>query len=67
MAIETNSALRERREQLGLTRQQIAAAAGCSLSMVALLESGFTPARSAVRERIEKALGDAEGDGCVAA
>lgn len=63
MAIETNSVgLRERRRHVGLTRQQLAAEAGCSLSMVALLEGNYEPAHSCVRERIERALAAREGD-----
>jgi predicted transcriptional regulator len=52
--------VRERRERLGLTRQQLATAAGCSISMLALLEGGLRPSASLVRERIEAALADRE-------
>jgi transcriptional regulator with XRE-family HTH domain len=41
---------------IGLTQQQLAAAADCSLSYVRLLESGFAPASSDVLPRIAAAL-----------
>jgi predicted transcriptional regulator len=65
MAIETDAApvdLRIRREQLALTRQELAAVAGCSLSSLAMLETGYRPARSAVRDRVERVLAQLEAE-----
>lgn len=52
--------MRERREALGLTRQQLAQLAGCSLSMLQMLEGGYKPVTGRVMGRIEKALAKAE-------
>lgn len=60
MAIETNPGLRERRLLLGLTRQQLAAAAECSLSSIALFEGGYSPLYSQTRDRVEQALDELE-------
>jgi len=50
------TAIRQQREALGLSRQQVAYHAECSLGSVQALEDGYSPRRSAVRERIEAAL-----------
>lgn len=52
--------MRKRREALGLTRQQLAALADCSLSMLQMLEGGYTPSTGQVVGRVEKALAEAE-------
>ena len=44
--------IRERRNDLGLSRQQLAAQVGCSMSYLALIEGGFTPHASDVLSRI---------------
>ncbi len=49
--------IRDRRRTLGLSQQRLAEAAGCSLSMVRLLEAGYVPSPdSAVAARIAAAL-----------
>ena len=55
--------LRARREAAGLTRQQLAQRAGCSMSAVGLLEGGYSPSRSDVLARIEQALTKDELEG----
>ena len=53
--------LRERRRRVELTQQALADLAGCSRSMVRLLEGGYEPPRrSAVRKRIERVLDELE-------
>ncbi len=54
------SDLRQDRERAGLTRQELATASGCSMSMLGLLEAGYDPERSAARERIEAVLDELE-------
>lgn len=54
--------LRERRQRLGVSQQTLAAAAACSISALRLYESGYSPARSTTRERVERALDELEGD-----
>lgn len=46
------SSVRERRDALGLTRQQIAQLANCSISGVAVIEAGDAPSRSKILTRI---------------
>lgn len=58
--IESPDDLRARRRRLGISQQQLAVAAECSLSMVRLLEGGYAPPRSPTRERVERVL---EGEG----
>lgn len=48
--------LRARRERLGLTRYQLAAQVGCSLTTVANIEAGIVPRSSSVLPRILAAL-----------
>ena len=48
--------LRERRERAGLTQQGLADLVGASRSMIRLLEGGYNPPRSAVRDRIVRVL-----------
>jgi predicted transcriptional regulator len=52
--------LRERREKAGLTQQRLADLARASRSMIRLLEAGYAPARSDVRERIDRLLTELE-------
>jgi predicted transcriptional regulator len=52
--------LRERRTSLGLTQQQLAHLASCSLAHLQLLERGYEPTRSDVRERVLAVLRDRE-------
>jgi predicted transcriptional regulator len=42
----STTGLRQRREALGLTRQEFAQAVRCSISYLGSLEAGATPARS---------------------
>ena len=44
--------LRDRRKHAGLTQQTLAELAGCSISMVRLMERGYDPPRSATRTRV---------------
>jgi len=44
--------LRERRLAAGLTQQQLANLADCSLTHLQLLERGYKPTRSEVRARV---------------
>lgn len=48
------------RLELGLSRQQLASDAGCSMSYLALIEGGFTPRESDVLPRLERALNEVE-------
>jgi len=52
--------LRARRLERGLSQQELAHRAACSVSYVALLEKGFTPASSSVLRRIAAVLEDDE-------
>lgn len=52
--------IRERREALGITRQQLASLAECSMTMLQMLEGGYTPTTGLVAGRVEKALAEAE-------
>lgn len=52
------SDLRQRRDAAGLSQQSLAHLAGCSLSMVRVLERGTGPAASGVLARIESVLAD---------
>ena len=63
MAIRTevtadSGALRGARREAGLTQQELATRAGCSLSYLVMLEMGFSPARSAVLPRIIRVLNE---------
>ena len=51
-----------RRHELGLTQQDVAVRAGCSVSYVRLLESGYLPEASEVLDRIGSVLGPAHDD-----
>lgn len=53
---DTAGGLRERRLAVGLTQQQLAYLAGCSLTHLQLLERGYSPTRSRVRNRVLAAL-----------
>lgn len=55
------NALADRRRLVGLTQGELAELAGCSRAMVLLLEGGYEPQRSVVRDRIERALQGLEG------
>ena len=48
--------LRGRRRATGLSRQQLAQEAGCSLSHLQMMESGYRPGNSAVLPRVLDAL-----------
>lgn len=52
------ASLKERRLAAGMTRQQLAHRAGCSLAMLQMLEQGYRPARSQVLPRVEGALAE---------
>jgi predicted transcriptional regulator len=49
---DTADGLRERRLAAGLTQQQLAHAASCSLTYLQLLKRGYKPTRSDVRARL---------------
>lgn len=49
---DTANGLRKRRLAAGLTQQQLANLADCSLTHLQLLERGYTPTRSEVRSRV---------------
>jgi predicted transcriptional regulator len=51
-----------RREQLGLSRAALAAAAGCSLNYLQILEAGVIPRLSLVLPRIEATLDGLEAE-----
>ncbi len=51
--------IRLSREAVGLSQQRLAELAGCSLSMIRVLESGYTPRESDVLPRVMQALNDA--------
>lgn len=53
-------ALRELRHRNGLSQQQLATIAGCSMSYVKLLEAGYTPSTGDVLPRIMRTLNDYE-------
>jgi transcriptional regulator with XRE-family HTH domain len=48
--------LKRLREARGLSQQQLAAAADCSLSMVRMLEAGYRPQPSTVLDRVLEVL-----------
>ena len=52
--------LRTRRLVAGMTQQDLAIAADCSIGSVRLLETGYSPADSPTRERIERVLRELE-------
>ena len=57
-AIPQGGYLRSRRAAVGLSQQRLAELAACSLAMVRLLESGYSPKDSDVVPRIERTLND---------
>lgn len=59
--------LRDRRKRAGLSQQALAEIAGCSVSIVRLLESGYDPPRSAVRDRLDALLPEPSSDDVAAA
>ena len=54
------SDIRQRRVKAGLSQAELASRANCSVSMLGMLEGGYRPKRSAVAERIDVVLSDAE-------
>jgi predicted transcriptional regulator len=56
------TAVRVRREQLGLTRAQLAARAGCSLTYLQNIEAGVIPKLSLVMPRVEAVLDGLEAE-----
>jgi len=48
--------IRERREALGLTREQLAHEATCSYAMLRVLEGGYRPERSPALDRVLSVL-----------
>ncbi|MBN1608661.1 MAG: helix-turn-helix domain-containing protein [Polyangiaceae bacterium] len=61
MSVETKSApggIRKARQRAGLSQQRLAELAGCSVSMVALLDGGYEPAQSNVLTRVLEVLND---------
>lgn len=57
---DTAGGLRERRLAAGLTQQQLAYLANCSLTHLQLLERGYSPTHSEVRTRVLAALREQE-------
>jgi transcriptional regulator with XRE-family HTH domain len=55
-ATSDSGALRQLRRTAGLTQQQVAFKADCSLSYIRLLEQGFLPEHSDVLPRVLRAL-----------
>jgi transcriptional regulator with XRE-family HTH domain len=55
----TTDAVRERREQLGLSRLSLAVRAGVSVTWLAAIEAGLRP-RGAALDRVEAALNELE-------
>jgi transcriptional regulator with XRE-family HTH domain len=47
-----NSGLGEQRRAVGISQQELARRAGCSISIVGLLERGYRPSQSDVLERV---------------
>jgi transcriptional regulator with XRE-family HTH domain len=58
---DTAAEIRAARERAGLTRAQVAARAGCSMSMLGDIEAGAIPKRSAVLDRVRTVLDEATG------
>lgn len=58
---ESIAGIRERRDRAGITRQQLAEAAACSISHLANLERGITLRYSDVLPRVLAALDELEG------
>lgn len=50
------SDLRQQRRALGLTRTRVAVEAGCSVTMLQMLEDGYRPSRSVVLPRVMAVL-----------
>lgn len=59
--------IRTRRHRVGLSQQQLAVAAECSLSAVRLFERGYTPQPSPTRDRVVRVLDKLEANGKAAA
>ncbi len=56
-------AIREARKAAGLTQQQLATLAGCSMAYVRVIEAGYTPAQSDVLPRVFAVLNERRQDG----
>lgn len=54
--------VRERREQLGISRPALAARVGCSVTYLQNIEAGVVPQLSRVMPRIEAALAQLEAE-----
>jgi predicted transcriptional regulator len=54
--------VRERREQLGVSRATLAARAGCSVTYLQTIEAGVVPQLTRVMPRLEAALVDLEAE-----
>ena len=55
--------IRDARKAAGLTQQQLAQRAGCSMAYVRVIEAGYTPAQSDVLPRVFAVLNEVEPDG----
>jgi predicted transcriptional regulator len=53
---QQGGSIQSRRRELGLSRQELASRAGCSMSYLALIEGGFMPHESSVLPRVLSAL-----------
>lgn len=62
MTIDADQAgdVRDKRLRLGLSQQEVAELAGCSIAMVRLLEQGWRPKESPTLERVVEVLEEAE-------
>lgn len=56
----TAPTIRERRKQLGLSQQELAQRAQCSLASVSMFDRGLEPEHSPVRERVIAVLAELE-------
>jgi len=55
--------IRKARKSAGLTQQQLASLAGCSMAYIRVIEAGYTPAQSEVLPRVLAALNESSPEG----
>jgi transcriptional regulator with XRE-family HTH domain len=56
MSVNADASIRQVRRAAGISQEALAQCAGCSLSMVRLLESGYRPDASNVLDRVLSVL-----------
>jgi predicted transcriptional regulator len=61
-ALAKPKTLRQRREALGIAQEHLARLAGVSHSMVCMLDAGYTPGRSRVRDQVLAVLDRLEAE-----